>query len=306
MRDRIIESIIIAVIIGVITFLGNLTTSYFFSEKGIIRVGEPISYDTSTFLNPIDIINFDDKNINKLRISVPENIDIDKVKTNIPVNVTKVTNNLGTQLGSVFEIETIQGKQQISIMLRLDKKIPADDIIIHKNNNNIKVEYPKDIKSPFEDSLLILVLTSLMYIVLTFMVNYRTEKKKFEKINELKGSIDVLKENSEKIEQERNITIEKSQDELNKVKERIDDLNKSNTKRQLLLQSRIKDYSKELNFWKDTVRKLLYESKDKKINAELILNTVTNELKTFQTKCGEGDCFDTVKVMASIISNEDS
>ena len=53
----------------------------------------------------------------------------------------------------------------------------------------------------------------------------------------------------------------------------------------------ISDYAKELEFWKDTIRKILYESNKNKIESEDIFKMVTLNLKTYNTlrKCDYRD-----------------
>lgn len=52
----------------------------------------------------------------------------------------------------------------------------------------------------------------------------------------------------------------------------------------ILYLARLGDYSKELNFWRDTIRKITYNSTNKNNGTESIIDIVTKSLKTYRTR----------------------
>ena len=74
----------------------------------------------------------------------------------------------------------------------------------------------------------------------------------------------------------------------------------------ILLLARLSDYSKELTFWRDTIRKILYSmSKTGKKAAEEVIKEVTATLKTHSTLSESEDDFETIK-MASLLLEKKS
>lgn len=66
--------------------------------------------------------------------------------------------------------------------------------------------------------------------------------------------------------------------------------------------SRLSDYSKELTFWKDTLKKILYKTETRSSSSEVIFDTVTETLKTYGTRKNYKDVdFDTLTVLQGIL-----
>lgn len=70
--------------------------------------------------------------------------------------------------------------------------------------------------------------------------------------------------------------------DISKLKEDTDGIRKSHIKYRLILMSKVRDYEKELNFWKTTVSKILLE--DKSTNPKKLFKKITEELKTYGTR----------------------
>jgi DNA repair exonuclease SbcCD ATPase subunit len=68
----------------------------------------------------------------------------------------------------------------------------------------------------------------------------------------------------------------------------------------VLMMARLSDYAKELDFWRDTIRKILYQGKGETLTAEGVVRQVTQTLKTYST-LSESFAWDAAKVMAGIL-----
>ncbi len=69
----------------------------------------------------------------------------------------------------------------------------------------------------------------------------------------------------------------------------------------VILLARMSDYSRELNFWRDTVRKVLYGMTGGKEAGESLVKHVTESLQTHRARTGVEDDFDTMKVLAGLM-----
>jgi len=87
---------------------------------------------------------------------------------------------------------------------------------------------------------------------------------------------------------DRNEAMGKECDELKNQSDlsydRLKQVEKTNYENRLYYVAKINDFSKELDFWRNTVRNLLYKSGIKKIDVDDINNEITNSLKTYGTK----------------------
>lgn len=78
---------------------------------------------------------------------------------------------------------------------------------------------------------------------------------------------------------------------------------KTSNRIRLVLISRLTDYSKELSFWRDTIRKLLYENKGNENQGDVIIKTVCKNLKTYSTlKQDIPDSFEAIQILSDMIS----
>ena len=62
---------------------------------------------------------------------------------------------------------------------------------------------------------------------------------------------------------------------------------------------RMRDYQKELDFWKDTIRKFLYKSKETEDSAERLFSIITDSLKTYSTRKNVGSHYDEIVYLAN-------
>jgi hypothetical protein len=102
-------------------------------------------------------------------------------------------------------------------------------------------------------------------------------------------------------------------EEQEKINKKYDDLterhkilNKNSKKYKLLLLSRLRDYSKELSFWKDTIRKIMYKTSDKKDMSKELFDIITKNLKTFSTKNDNEVDYKMVEVLSKILKDDES
>ena len=68
-----------------------------------------------------------------------------------------------------------------------------------------------------------------------------------------------------------------------------------------LLLSRLADYSRELSFWRDSLRKALGPSPDGTRRAESVIDAITDNLKTYGTREHSPRDFRTLEVLSDLI-----
>lgn len=93
---------------------------------------------------------------------------------------------------------------------------------------------------------------------------------------------------------EKNIKDNKS---IQKLESNLEKLQKESAKIKILYVSRISEYAKELSFWRDTIRKIMYNSESKNLNSELIIDTVIKSLKTYHTRNQKDIEFTTLEIL---------
>lgn len=310
-KASLLSTILGAFATVLVTALIGIILTALDGSNGSVYIGQSFEYENGVFICSIGINNYKDSTIEKLRFKIPENISIKNIKTNVPLSIKKVSNNLGTQKGSEFEIERVEGNQSLNLFVTFSEEPNPRDIIVY-NDNNIDLVYPGDKKIDI-NNIILLIFLPLTFGLISFITNYLVERSKFIKINEIDKKLKIIEKegaereikfNEKSIEFEnREMKIKKETEDINtKLEKTKEDFHKT----RLIYISRIKDYNKELNFWRDTVRKLLYESKNKQIDSEILIKTVTESLGTYQVNCVDGCCLESIRAMSDILTNEES
>lgn len=297
MKDKAWDIIITMIITFIVTFFINGTVSFFTAENGTIQIGNLIEYDSNTFIVPVDIRNYSDSDFEKINIYIPLAISESDIKSSSPLNIIKVKNNINTQVGSSFVIEKIPEEQKVQLLFKLNKSINVNEISI-MNDNNTEVEYTNSSKSPLKKSLPSLIIMCLYYTLAIGIYSYYSLRKIHQNtitLQETKQQIQMLQDEVIKIKDE----------SAQERKELVESAKNSLKRTNKYLISKMSDLNKELRFWRDTVRKLMYESRNERINSELIIKTVTNVLKTYKTNRGESDIIDEIESIVSEFENFD-
>lgn len=311
MNKKILETIISSVLLGIGSLLINLLFSYLFVDKGVVRIGEPIEVGQSQFQTSISILNSTDKNISNIEFSLPLNVEKKDIITSQPIVIKKVNANYGINNGSIFNIPDILGNQKVTMIITSSKIINSDQVKINKNGNSIEVEYFNKVTSPFKKTMLSLVINSLMFIVLLTVANYlidRRSQKRMEEFrelagireNDLKESLKLVSDWQEDLKKDR----EELKEEVDILHKKIKEINYNNTKWKILYKSKLSDFRKELDFWKDTVRRVIYKAGENKIDSQELFNIVTTNLQTYQTKTNANDHYETLKVMSKMFEEK--
>jgi hypothetical protein len=98
--------------------------------------------------------------------------------------------------------------------------------------------------------------------------------------------------------------LEEAQKRMDDLLERFSEKENVSRKMKILALARITDYSKELSFWRDVVRRILYDSSNKKA-ADKVIDEVTESLRTYGTR-KESREFNTILVMARMFSGAEA
>lgn len=129
-------------------------------------------------------------------------------------------------------------------------------------------------QSKFSNYLVITLSMNFIVILLSYgLVNYLSEKRWNQRIEEKKDLENIWKRNDEQLKKR-----------LDMAEQQVLESLKTQNETQLFYAARFSDYSRELAFWKDTIRKLLYTYGESKNDADKFFDAITDSLKTYTTK----------------------
>ncbi len=293
MNESIRDTVIATLLAGSISFFAPFIYIYFFDNTPRANIGKSVQINEGQVFTPINLITYD-KSIEELRISLPIKIKGEQLRSNTPINFSIMESDIQTVNGTDISFTEIAAKKEIQMGVITATPLFEEDISITRPNGGIKVSSLSEVDNPALLNLKNLLLNALMYSLLfgiSTYYTYRSKEKSDEKFNE---RMEVTKQK-----------LDYSEKELNRISDDIDKHKNDNVKMRLLLLSKLHDYRKELNFWRNTIRKVLYQNKYDKKQADDLVNLVTSTLKTYQTNSKDEHDFEHLKMMASYIKEKE-
>lgn len=280
MLKRIIESIISALLIFIMTFTINLLLIDKTAPKYSIIISDINQSHDGRFIFSTTIQN-NDVNIGKnIMLQIPELIVKDDVISNKPANIEFVNSS---KIGTSILVSDFSGNESLNLVFRVDSEFDIKKLKVSTEDSKIKIIYLNETineKAEYIKRIIFTLLsTSIIYGLINLFFTLNQDKK-----------ITIVKENISSLEKQLVLLKEDSKEYKSKYRTEM-----------LVLKKRIKEYDKELNFWKNTIRKLVYNSKNSKQENEQIVDLVTKELRTYQTRCSDHVCLDNIEAMSNSI-----
>lgn len=298
-RNLLFKTIITVIITALFSFgLQNILASF---EQAKIIVNNSIQTDDG-FYTTISITNFKDKSsLEDMRICVSNDINISRL-------ISKTQYSLKD---NVLYIDLIQPKESISIILVTKEKIESGDVKIDSKYaislSNFSNEKPLSTIVIVSGIVTITIYGIMFYC---FGIYYEKRRKKSEA-----KDIKMLKETTEQINKVREETTEKINEvrkendkivaSLNSSNELYNNSEKKRIRHKIYDLNRISDLNKELNFWRDTIRRILYSVKSEKVTDDMLFKTVTSTLKTYTVNEKSEKEIDEMLLIAEAISNKE-
>jgi hypothetical protein len=265
---RIGEALAIVVITAVMTFVFQLVGAYLTTNKGEILVGSLTPYKEGNVL-PIKITNISNKRLNDIHFAVPAAIRPEEIMTSFPIKIEAMADNLSRMKRLI--VSEVEEKSSIDLLLPVPPQVDVDSIeVLNAREKHIDVKYmgqeePETVlRKSVREALLF---TGLTIIIIVLVVSINTLMLRRTEID-----------NNKRIEE-----VAKLQHQLTEIRENIQKTRVAHHRLRLFLGARVSDLQKELDFWRDTIRKLLYNS-GKKGDAEKVIEAVTDNLKTYRTR----------------------
>lgn len=262
-KNIIFEAIITTLSSVLISSIVFTITGISTSEKIGIFISDSNEVD-GEYITMINIKNYQDSDkIDKLEI----NIKNDVIKVNSELEFKKDENKI--------IIEDIYPSYNGSIVLVTNEKVDNSKLNIYCSSKS-NIEWINESKNIIDNVKHNIIIYSITIFIMTFGSNLymqnmykKSEKLKDEKIALINKDTEINKERIKEIEAQV-----------------IEHKKEKRTVRRYLI-SIIKDYSKELSFWKDTIRKTFCKNKKDLKTMDDFFEFVTINLKTYKTleKC---------------------
>lgn len=261
-------SFLIQVLAGsVVYFLILVFTSWVVLPAGQLHISNRFTLIEKEYVQ-ISIENFSGHELNKIKIIAPSVPDGQGISTDQTVEINVEHGQLSSQ---AYNIVLLSGVKPHSLT-RLFLPMPmSNDVeccdVPNASDLNLRVNKGSSASTPYKDIITNSALTSVVVAILYALTLYWT-------------STMVRKSQSESriIDEE----LRKVTEKLHKVEEELKDIRLIGARHRAVLLRRISDYRKELEFWRDSIRKAIYQRRGNDLSDGIIFE-ITKKLGTYGT-----------------------
>ncbi|CAH6872692.1 conserved hypothetical protein [Vibrio chagasii] len=264
------------VVIGVvITFIMNVGISYLAMDNGYIVIGEPFLQKEHS-LQPIEITNHSRDTLNNLQFVVPNDLDLQSILITKPLIIKELKEASSPVGQKLIELSGVIPQSTARLLFPISSGSSSCCYLLNSEDLRIATKRDSEVFNPVKSMLIDASLTTLIYGSIMLASTWWLSRT-------LKSDEKEYREALERIE--------KKSDKQDKS---IDDLRLIYKRQRYVLLRRIKEYSKEIEFWRTAVRKQLLtvmspeEVENKLLSVSKQLNTrsthgnITGELDSLE------------------------
>jgi len=277
---------------GIVTFIVtlfiNTCIGYYSGDQGLATIGRPIMVDGKVVL-PIDLENFSSKSIDGLLLQVPTEVEAASIARDTPVQITNGSDQAGGLARSV-RVDRIEPQTRTSLLvvLRDAAKAPLVRVI---NAEELGFTFSDGVpESKLHRAVKIGLIVAGIYTLISIALGFYA--------NKITTSLHERVTKAEEVSEELHEKSEKLRGELSGLRER-------QSKFKVLLLSRISDYSKELDFWRNAIKELLIRQGASASTSDELIKCVTRSLNTYGTRRGADD-FDAIIFAAGALNDAEN
>lgn len=286
MKKTILENISSPLFSTLVAYFLSFIFSIPSLESGNIRIGDIYKTDENLLFRNIEITNYTDSYINDLLLKIPKSCKIENEEF---ISSLLISKKQSPSLDySFYSIDMIEPKSSSLVTISVQK----NDKIFFPNHRNKKLTLTSkaQIESPYIKLLKQVSVTFVIYFIVLSFFQMITDKK----TNEVLKQIEDIKKEKEGLKEE-----------ANSIKNRICNFQKEYTLKNLFLKKQIRDYEKELSFWRNVVSQILYTGDKKHTQAEILFDSVTKQLESYTVKSKQNLDLDEILFVAKEINNDE-
>jgi hypothetical protein len=268
----------------IITLLLQWVMSGLTSESGSIITGPVVQYQGNAF-HAFDVTNYSHRTIDGLKVVVPTAVDLSQITSSIPLNITEEKTGGNANLKRV-RFSGFPPESVTRILLQQEGKIE------NARELGFSLSDPSDVSSPTRAGVIRVIALALSFAIVVgmamwWLINIE-EKAQKQCLEEL--------ENREK-------EIHDLQNQVGDIRNEMKRAKTAAARVRVFLGARLRDHIKELDFWRDTLRKILSDHSSQM--AEKMIRTITESLGTYGTRAISEVTYDSMIALADVIARAD-
>lgn len=302
MNKLIKDSLVPAIVTTLIAFIFNIIVTYSTRTDIIIHVGEAVKVKGEYQLS-VSFFNQGKKDIHKLDMILPVDIELSDIYTSDPILIRPLTG--GGQ--NSYEIGGVSKSQRIQMTLFFQNDVDPEKLNFLSPDMSVVVNQFDKMEAPGTKEIRSASVMAVVFLLifLVFNVYFKREFTKLEE-SEAKRRLEFSEEreklkkeindDNDKFNQKYNTLVLEHEERAGLLDERailltkkLDQMETRSSKARIIHARRISEYKKELSYWRDTVRKIIYNAGRSEREANRMLEQISVNLKTFQTQKEDHD-----------------
>jgi len=277
------------VLVFFVTLAMNWIVETLTVDSGYIRTGEIMSIGYDRFM-PIEIENYKSSPINGIKVLMPLGLKAKEIASSKPIQIEQVNTTVSSNQFNLFEISEVNGQAITRILVPLKFEDSRCCQFLNTEELKLEVKNDDDVVNPVRSAFFEGAQTAVIYSVLMFFLAVW-----------LKSKIEALKHEMESLSKKN----ESSTEQIDKLREDLTEIRKIYKRQRVFLLRRVSDYGKEVEFWRNTMRKILIAKGVDKNSTKNMLREISKALGTMSTHGNTSDEYEDFKALKEVIASID-
>lgn len=283
------KAIFPALLTFIFTFIVDASFDYFTGSRGELYKSEQIKINDTKYVL-LSVNNYSNSVLNDMLISIPGDVDISTINASFPVNIEVPGGVMSQGVNKQIKVSGFAPNAITTLFVPTNKEVT----VVNSKEKNIDLIDARKVDDPLKNILVYSLVTAFIYAVVFYFVDLKHEirsRKEIKRLQDVEEKLELERKESKKVGEHLQIKLLEANNRISRI--------------HIVLMSRISDYTKELDFWRNTIKKLLCSNKEDIKNSERLFEVVTDELKTYQTRNNNfTEAFKTAEVMAAMMKKD--
>jgi hypothetical protein len=309
---KIADTLVVVFATFIVTMLMDTAAGLLTQARGTAIIGPSVTIQGQVYV-PVDLSNFTGELVDGVMLSIPTSMTISDTVSSSPIQMEVVPDAAGISSLKRIRISGLEPYRLTRLLIPVVSQSEVGTVqILNAKQMKLDLEEVEGIRNPVQLVLLGALTPALIYALLVGVAFFWIQTQNQDNIVKIKKQAE---DNASKLEKDIQETrkqsaelekrVDEAESELLESRKKFEEYEKDYYRSKVLLRARLNDYAKELSFWRDTIRKTLYQSIHHDKAAELVINQVTETLKTYGTRSNVTDDFEAIKVMAGILARSE-
>jgi hypothetical protein len=270
------------------TLLLNALLNYLQGSKAIVSIGARVVVQGVT-LRAVEISNRTSEPLDNLLLQIPKSTRAKEIGASVPLQITDVPDNVGMSDMQRVRLTGVAPRHISRLLIPVPAQGATDDVsVINGDQIGIEVLMGDLVPNPLRQAFMSGLFDSVIYGLIIGLAFFVSDSR-------FQARIDGVKDELKRIESNRSELLQR----IGSLEGALRDARNTSARLRLLLLAQLNDYRRELDFWRDSIRRVLY-ARAGKDDAERLFNSVTATLGTYGTRKATTD-IDSVAIMAKML-----